>query len=244
MIIVNERSEHYTIPAYKGFDAVKFNITKDWHINPYDSKNWSHHFMSLRWLSEKITSTNEKDRMIAWNLIKSFIKYHLTSRRINTHYTNEHTVAERIKFLLHAISTLDDVLNHEDKVFLKDYLRQLVDLCLSGEAYLENHNHGLMVDEALVLCSIKLDLLSEDELMFVYQRIEKQIAAIFTKNGITKEHSVSYQEYNLSIILRLLQLLSNAKLDINENLILKLTDIFSKRTRISNLCYAAKWYVP
>ena len=80
----------------------------------------------------------------------------------------------------------------------KNYRHDISSL-MKETVYRAGHNHGLMADVALLqatrmseYCSKIIDVPS------VQERAKKTLSAMFFSSGLTKEHSLSYQLWNLN----------------------------------------------
>lgn len=190
---------HYAFPDFS------ITLPVNWLVDPFRNKNWRHHLNSLRWLAE-INDLNEVKA-----LLSSFYNFHCVKKKFNPYYSTlvgDHTAAIRL-----------DTLRRLNKKFLESGFVGAQGLCnrLIAEElvnlqrpamYRAGHNHGLMVDIAL------LDLWKEDEkfrkiidLGLVLQRSEATFRAMWHPSGYTKEHSVSYQEFNLDLAFQYFQVL-------------------------------------
>lgn len=75
------------------FKPYKLSFPINWVVNPYNNKNWVHHFNSLRWLpSEKNVDKVEL-------VLRDFYKFHCIKNNKNPYYNElrgDHTAAIRL----------------------------------------------------------------------------------------------------------------------------------------------------
>lgn len=195
--------------VYRGFGPIQILEAGDWFFDDDYPGNVCHHVMSLRWLGE-VKSISVKAR-----ILRSFIAYHGSSEKPHSRYylgrSADHTTSIRLSELLAALK--DSKNDAALKSLLRRELAKNIRSCFKS-TYKENNNHGLMVDKAILLCLIKDKWLLEKfgtEVSFVISRVEKQLDGIFDKEGYCKEHSTSYQEYNLGIALDLLDVMESGR---------------------------------
>jgi hypothetical protein len=195
--------------VYRGFGPIQILEAGDWFFDDDYPGNVCHHVMSLRWLGE-VKSPSIKAR-----ILRSFIAYHGSSEKRHSRYylgrTADHTTSIRLDELLAAMK--GEKTDANLRGLLRRELAKNIRSCLK-DTYKENNNHGLMVDKAILLCLIKDKWLLEKfgpEVSFVISRVEKQLNGIFDEEGYCKEHSTSYQEYNLGIALDLLDVMESGR---------------------------------
>ena len=192
---------HYAFPDFS------IALPVNWLVDPFQNKNWRHHFNSLRWLA----TIDDLSEIRA--LLLSFYNFHCVKKKFNPYYSTlvgDHTAAIRIgvlrrlreKFLESGVVGAQGLCN-------RLITEELVNLQRPA-MYRAGHNHGLMVDIAL------LDFWNEDEkfrtkidLDLVLHRSEATFGAMWHPSGYTREHSVSYQEFNLDLAFQYLRLLNS-----------------------------------
>ncbi len=198
------KKELYSI-NYRGYGPILFKEAGNWYFDNNYPSNVCHHIMSLRWLGQI------KDENVKENLLKSFITYHKQTKTNKSKFylgiNADHTASIRMLVLLDALkkSRRSSLFN----VQLRKELLKTVRSCLK-ETYKKNNNHGLMVDKALlkVLLTDSYFLKKDGiDIQFVLDRVNDQLNSIFDDEGFCKEHSISYQEYNLGIALELLDVM-------------------------------------
>lgn len=194
---------------YRGFGPIEIKSIGGWLYDDFFPKNVCHHVMSLRWLLEI-----DSDEVVK-KVLKSFISFHNNEEERKSEYylgrEADHTTSIRLNILLQYYKM------YENDVFLKDMVRneiyKNIDSCLK-DTYKKKNNHGLMVDKAILSCVFKDEAILrnyEKETAFVFERLTAQIDAIFDNEGYCREHSISYQEYNLGIVLELISILKKGR---------------------------------
>lgn len=191
----------------------------DWLYDGTLPNNFVHHIMSLRWLKQL------ENKNLSYKILEDFIDYHSAENSKSIYYlgyTADHTASIRLKILVEFYNLLLPDISLRRKVASEIYKTAR---SMLNETYKENNNHGLMVDMSLIGC-LKYDFFFNfiaTDIKFIKDRIIKQLRGIFFENGYTKEHSISYQEYNMGLLYDLKLLLKDAKLGFSE-----FDDIYNK----------------
>lgn len=201
-------------------------IDYDWSTPMVKNKNWEHGIASLRWLYVVLyeAEDNPKATDLLITYLKSFYLHHYESneRKAPFFYT-DHTWSIRLIFLAECCSFFEkqpaidnsfmDIIN---KLF-KTHISQVVN---EGKIYRPDihNNHQAMVHKSLYYVTAKHpQLLTESErskyMKLSFERSLDQILHIFTKNGVTREHSPSYQLYNLGIVMDIRKLVEESGAD-------------------------------
>lgn len=193
------------IVRHSAFQPVKLALPIDWTFNPYGVKNWCHHFMSLRWIGSQF-DLNSK-----FIILKDFYFFHCQKKRNNPYYNQlrgDHTSALRLSELRRFRRDFETAENMPG-VYLCDRLIKDGLLILQDEKiYRMGHNHALMVDISLLECV--LDLVKFKKIVHLERIVARALETIkqmFSVNGVTREHSISYQEFNLSLCAYFLRLI-------------------------------------
>ncbi|WP_395166943.1 hypothetical protein [Francisella salimarina] len=184
----------------------------DWLYDGTLPNNFVHHIMSLRWLRQ-ISDIKESCK-----ILENFIDFHSTSVEKSIYYlgyTADHTASIRLKVLAELYDLILSDSSLKNKV--------LSEICktaksMLNETYKENNNHGLMVDMSIIDC-LKYDFFFDfmvNDIQYIKDRIVKQLRGIFFEDGYTKEHSISYQEFNMGLLYDLKLLLRDAKIYFSE----------------------------
>jgi hypothetical protein len=108
------------------------------------------------------------------------------------------------------------------KAHIEQTTRSHLEKLVGGDVYRPRTNHGLMVDKAMLCVSRAIPAADPDakHAEVALRRCAEQVAWLFTAEGATREHSVSYQEYNLNVCLELRDAL--VKADIGPELVASL----------------------
>jgi hypothetical protein len=163
---------------YRGLQEIDVFSLNDWYKDQSLPRNLVHHLMSLRWLGEI------KEFELKKTIIKDFITYHSTSKKLSKFYlggTADHSASIRLKFLFEMLDDDRNLVPLDDLTVVRNEIHKTLDSCVSGQTYKEAHNHGLMVDLALI-SALDQHLVSSRHkkiLTVVPSRIIKQLKAIF-----------------------------------------------------------------
>lgn len=193
---------------YKNFVTA---IPIDWKANKYNLKHWAHNFMSLRWLSAE-----QFDPLIILFILRDFYHYHCVKRNKNPYYDSlrgDHTISIRA----HVFMDLYRFFYLSDDEYLRVPILGIINRLLDEELvnltnpalYRQGHNHGLMIDQALIeLYFFDKKYNSKIDIDSVVARSTNTVKFMFDESGMCREHSVSYQEYNLSLLHQHLKILN------------------------------------
>lgn len=168
---------------------------------------------------------NEKKLKIVEEVLRDFYNYHCVRKNKNPYYNDkrgDHTAAIRMGVfvkLKEKFSAIDSV---SGMGVCNRLLKEEVVNLQSPRMYRSGHNHGLMVDIALLELmvdspeykkSINVDIL--------IKRSSETLNSMWHKSGLTKEHSVSYQEYNIPLAMDYFNLLKRLGLKSSSSLEIK-----------------------
>lgn len=191
-----------------------------WTANPFDNKNWLHHFNSLRWLRK------EEDLIKVEKSLRSFYNFHCIKNIKNPYYSEirgDHTAAIRLTALVELKNRFEysGVISGVG-ICQKLIKNELVNL-QRPEMYRAGHNHALMVDLALleIFKDRKLKFQHLIDLDMILRRSAQTINDMWHFTGLTKEHSVSYQEYNLPITVKFYKTIEELGLEDKSNVLLE-----------------------
>jgi len=201
-------NQEYPIPA---------NYTWE---NPLEKNaNWVHAMAKMSWLRCLLIRSESNQR--AHNLLKQ--KYYSTKRASVPHFFSDHAWAARLEFLTDCychFKTHEDQNNRFFKKFLSLLRYHIVMAMNPGRVYRKNvfNNHQLMLAKALLYTYTKCpELFNQFDNKKLQTNLNKRIKEIsnhmFTKNGVTKEHSTDYQLFNLGILMDLLPLMEKSGMD-------------------------------
>src|SRR5690606_26745470 len=132
-----------TIKHY-AFKDVTVEIPINWLINPYDNKNWVLNFLSLRWLKDKSESE-------IYSILNDFYHYHYVLKKKNVYLHSlrgDHAAAIRIELLINFLDIYRD--NLDLVQIIKNIFKSEISLLLNEKMYRKGHNHGLMLDNAII----------------------------------------------------------------------------------------------
>ncbi|WP_185775953.1 heparinase II/III domain-containing protein [Alcaligenes faecalis] len=193
--------------TYSKFGKHKVSFPIRWDADPFNNRNWRHHFVSLRWLK------NHRDEEFRFVVLKDFYDFHVVRRKKNPYYSElrgDHTMAIRTSELLSLVDGFKK-LGHIQGVAICEALVKAEILNMSRpEVYRSGHNHGLMLDMALLRSGLAFpELAVSVDVAMVVERSMKTLQAMFTDSGYTKEHSVSYQVFNAALAVDCVVLLKN-----------------------------------
>lgn len=205
---MDESKSIYTV-HWRGFQPVEILQKNNWYYDKELPKNLIHHVMSLRWLREV------EDKLTRYSIVEDFIFYHAGDKAKSKFYLGraaDHCASIRLKIIIEVYNEVNGDFEKRDfSRILESEIAKTLDSCLSGKTYKEAHNHGLMVDLSLIE-SLNKSIPEHYKgriLATVPERVIRQLKAIFSDDGACKEHSISYQEYNLHILHDLRMSLSN-----------------------------------
>lgn len=210
--------------AFKPYET---KLPINWKANPYQNKNWMHHFNSLRWLLA------EKNIDLIESILIDFYKFHCVKRNNNPYYSElrgDHTAAIRTGVLVKLMRVFETSKCVSGSGICRRLLHEEVRNLQSHQMYRAGHNHGLMADIALLsLIKDVPEFRERVDVDKVLDRSAKTVSSMWHSSGLTKEHSVSYQEFNLPITVNYFRLISELELEVQ--LDLKLDDIINESKR-------------
>lgn len=199
--------EHLAEVEHPAFPSILLTDPINWAINPYQSTSWQHHFMSLRWISTNFDS----DKL--FEILKSFYRFHCVRQAKNPYYNQmrgDHAGSIRLRQLISFRDRFLKLENVPATGICDRLIKADIDNLQSSQMYRHGHNHGLMVDILLLQIwkenprfrlSIKADVVAARGL--------ETLNKMFDENGITLEHSISYQEHNYPLAIQFLELHPN-----------------------------------
>jgi hypothetical protein len=171
------------------FGDTELTLPIDWSMNPHGNKNWMHHLNSLRWLG-KHHSPEE--------IIEDFYTYHFVNKNRHPYFNTragDHTISIR----LIKCCNMHENASSSLKTLLEKIMQFDISSLMKESVYRPGHNHGLMVDVALLEASKSNKVCSEIiDTNHVHERAKQTLSDMFFASGLTKEHSLSYQLWNLN----------------------------------------------
>ena len=158
--------------------------------------------------SAYLTNREEEYIILAERFISSWIDYEkLGQYDANEYVWDEHAAALRAENLLYyLLITKETGRKIEEKTVLEQLHKHILWL---RKNYLENENHGLYEDRALIYCGLGLDDISI--VKFACVRAKKQMDFLFSEEGVTVENSFSYHRVNLNLVDEIGNVLFSAK---------------------------------
>ena len=199
------------IITLKNGEKIRLNTPIDWGI--YDKKYGSqtaHHINSLRWIDFKnINLMNE--------IISDFYNYHIIKKNKNRYYNTEISADHCITIRLNNFLTiLNDNINPKINDKLIKLIESDIDNLYLPYMYRLGHNHGLMIDICLLNINRTQFSYKIPDIKYVINRGKKTLDCMIYKNGLTKEHSISYQLFNLANIIKFIKLSKVTDYNIDE----------------------------
>lgn len=222
----------FTIKHNLGNKVVAFPI--DWRADPFKSRSWMHHFSSLRWLNSSYSY------LLTLSILTSFYKFHCEKKIKNPYYNEvrgDHTAAVRLGILISIEKEYGAHADSSIKNIVRRLIVQEIKNLQSDKMYRSGHNHGLKVDLSLLNLVLGCpEYKPRVNLELVLERSAKTLDAMWHASGLTKEHSVSYQEYNLPLTVEYFELLE--KLNVESLASVSLENVVDESRRF--LGYALK----
>lgn len=183
--------------TYSKFGKYKVSFPIKWDVDPFGNRNWRHNFVSLRWLK------NYRDEGFRLAVLTDFYDFHVVKGRKNPYYSElrgDHTMAIRTSELLFLVEGFRKTSNGQGLAICERLVKAEILNMSRPAVYRSGHNHGLMLDMALLKCGLAFPDLSADvDVAMIVARAMKTLRAMFTDSGYTKEHSVSYQVFNAAL---------------------------------------------
>ncbi|WP_447044888.1 DUF6270 domain-containing protein [Vreelandella sp. H-I2] len=188
------------------FETINLSLPINWKNNYVGNNQWMHHLLSLRWVKRGFDTTEVK------MILNDYYRFHYKLNKKNNWQSTirgDHTAALRLENVSIFKKQFEAVSDAKGVGLCNRILKEDILLLQSEHMYRYGHNHGLMTDIALLKIAVDdAKLSSLVDLNLVISRAEKTIKKLWTKNGVTKEHSVSYQEHNLLYTVEFYNLLS------------------------------------
>ena len=180
---------------YSGFPDYKLEFPINWIVNPFNNLNWQHHFCSLRWIED----LSLEDSL---EIIKDFYNFHVIEGIQNPFFSEkkgDHTMSIRLKIVFDLYKKYILKGDSAGKEFCISLLKSDLNNLLNDSNYSYGHNHGLMLDLALLYCTEDEFLASFIDVNKVVNRADKTLHEMFSVEGFTREHSIVYQVFNSAL---------------------------------------------
>src|SRR5690606_8464130 len=136
---------------YSKFGNHKISFPIKWDADPFSNRNWRHNFVSLRWLK------NHRDEDFRIAVLKDFYDFHIVKRKKNPYYSDlrgDHTMAIRASELLVLAEDFKKIGNVQGLTICEDLVKAEILNMSRPAVYRSGHNHGLMLDMALLKCGL------------------------------------------------------------------------------------------
>ncbi|WP_197064664.1 heparinase II/III family protein [Achromobacter sp. RTa] len=160
--------------------------------------------MSLRWV------TTRDNISAAAEILRNFYNFHCERGIRNPHYNElrgDHAATIRVNHILNFRDKFLGQGNTEAAKLCDLILFEEIKNLQNPEMYRKGHNHGLMIDITLLkLAKINNSYKSNIDISEISRRGHETLLEMFTENGITREHSISYQEFNYPLAVEFLDL--------------------------------------
>jgi hypothetical protein len=223
--------QYHNYDIYIDLNDIKWNAFREY------PNNIQHHLFSLRWIAGY---PEDMQSNIANQFCRYFYKINETTDYL--FYLGkyaDHTASIRIRILL---KLLDYSMNKEEYNLINFEFHKTFKSIYDGETYSPGSNHSIMSDLALLNCSLKIQATNE-VVTNIKNRLINNIDSIFNVNtGATKEHSISYQEFNLLLIHNTLNEISALSNDIIKNKDIQfINSIYHKVKRFSKFILYSSW---
>lgn len=197
---------------HRAFGSYAIDFPINWNIDPFKNKNWRHNLNSLRWLGD------EKDLQKIEKCLRGFYNFHYVKKIKNPYHSEirgDHTSAIRLSVLVSLKARFESEGVQSGIGICKKIIKQELFNLQRPEMYRAGHNHGLMVDLALLEFFKKdRDGLKESiDVEMILDRSADTMNGMWHASGLTKEHSVSYQEHNLPLAVKYFEIISELNLD-------------------------------
>lgn len=193
---------------YSKFGSYKVSFPIKWDADPFSNRNWRHNFVSLRWLR------SHRDEEFRIAVLKDFYAFHIVKRKKNPYYSDlrgDHTMAIRASELILLAEGFRKTDNVQGLALCEALVKAEILNMSRPAVYRSGHNHGLMLDMALLKCGLAFpDLAVRVDVPMLVERAMKTLQAMFTDSGYTKEHSVSYQVFNAALAVDCVMLLKSS----------------------------------
>jgi hypothetical protein len=222
---------------YKNYN-INFNLNKiNWDSYRGLPNNIQHHIFSLRWL---VAYPGNLQNNIAFQFCEYFDKTVDAGKFL--FYLGkyaDHTASIRIKIL---VKILGNDLNEDIHKVISVEVSKTFKSIYDGDTYAPGRNHALMCDLALLACSQKVGA-NNEIINNIKNRLIENIKSIFDiQTGACKEHSISYQEFNLSLIQNALNEISSLSSEIiNKEELEFLNIIYLRVKRFSKYILYSSW---
>lgn len=196
---MNNQNNDFISFVYKNYEINIKKENNDWYSYSSLPYNVQHHIFSLRWYKDF-------DIIIVMSIVDSFIKFFDTRKDISSKapfylgVDADHSAAQRLLNLKDIKKSLLLLGYNEEARKIHLECEKTFNSINNEKTYRFFSNHALMSDLALLNYMNDFNK-DNNEIVRVFNRIIKNLEVIFDfETGACREHSISYQEYNLNLI--------------------------------------------
>lgn len=150
---------------------------------------------------------------LAEKLVQSWMDFYpedmsTTPDAPNSYTWDQHAVALRTEALLYflLVGYENDFLSEEEEYLVCRHIQQHASYLKNPNYYLENENHGVFEDRALLYYSYAFS--DESGVETAVARLRRQWAFLFTKSGVCVENSYAYHRVNKDLFVEISKVLS------------------------------------
>lgn len=208
-----KKTNDFFIIKYRGQQEVTISRNNNWLYDDLIHNNYTHHILSLRWLLDI------DDLKIVEQIVIDFYQYHESLTTIKSRYYSgrvaDHTTAIRLQTLSALKARYIQLGLCIPSVIEKEFTKNLM-FIVDGISYKPSNNHGLSCDLSVLSCASKdYNHISSEIIIFILERVFLQLQGMFFPTGECKEHSISYQEYNLQLLKTAYDLINLLNIEFN-----------------------------
>ncbi|MEH6939154.1 heparinase II/III family protein [Bacillus sp. JJ664] len=190
-----------------------------WKEDPFKNRTWQlflHSFEHVGYLLSAYEYTNDVKYLIKSEyFIKSWQKVNSNPKKATSPwawYTN--SVPIRTVYLIQFAN-----LYKLSSIYNESNYNEIVDLIIEHGSFLANNNnyvwdsnHGIFQDQALIEIAVLFPNLTKSSEWYNIgtNRLKRHVESLITTDGITKEHSISYQIVVIDLIRQILPLLKES----------------------------------
>ena len=133
----------------------------------------------------------------------------------NEYVWSEHSVSKRCTNLIYFYLMADSAncLTEEDKIILQELIIEQGEWLNKDDYYVKKHNHGLIQDQALIICALFLnEEVSDDWMQHAAERAEEQLSALYSSEMVNMENSITYAIYDIELLVDICRLLEKGSI--------------------------------
>lgn len=203
--------------SFSSFDDYQVGVPIPWNADPYNNSTWQMRFAGLHFLPSL-----EPDHAAA--VVVDFADRALTGVSTPPSLWYDHAISirsARLRLFLDAYLVDRNVVSRQVLVATATLLLSELYAGLSTVCYRSNHNHGLMLDTAVVANAIRLKgLRNRRSIMdFAGSRFAANLAGATTADGIHRENSPAYHRFAVELAQNMVMLFDEADIPPTADLI-------------------------